>query len=412
LYRAVLHCDINNFYASVECLSHPEYRDVPMAVCGDRDKRHGIVLAKNMHAKLMGVKTGEKISDALNKCPDLKIASPHADEYLDFSHAANDIYKRYTNMIEPFGLDESWLDITASTSHFNDSKKIADSIRETIKFELGVTLSIGVSFNKVFAKLGSDMKKPDAITIISPDNYKEVVWPLDIKELLYVGPATKRHLYKMGLHTIGDVAACSPEYLEEYLGKHGRTIHRFAAGLENSPVMPADFHDTVKSVGNSITTPHDITDIQYAKQIIYMLCEKVGQRMREQELCGSILQISIKTTDLKTTEHQYTLAEPVCTTGIIARTALELLDECWDHSTPLRALGVRMCNVESASQYRQRTLFSSQIDREESLDRCLDVLRCRFGSKIIGRAVAMPAYEEKKKKAIGLDSLAFFKDVL
>lgn len=204
--RTILHCDMNNFYASVECLYNPALRGKPVAVGGDVEARHGIILAKNYEAKKYGVQTGEALWQAKQKCPGLTIVPPSFEKYLRFSRLAREIYGCYTDRIESFGLDECWLDLTGSERLFGGGKAVADKLRERIKFELGVTISVGVSHNKIFAKLGSDMKKPDATTVITRENYKDVVWPLPVSDLLFVGPATTRKLARYGIHTIGQLA--------------------------------------------------------------------------------------------------------------------------------------------------------------------------------------------------------------
>jgi len=255
--RVILHSDLNNFYASVECLYNPDLRDKPVAVGGDVEARHGIILAKNYHAKKYGILTGEAIWQAQQKCRDLVVVPPNFKRYMRFSQMARDIYADYTDQCESFGLDECWLDVTGSYRLFGDGKAIADKIRERIKFEMGITASVGVSFNKIFAKLGSDIKKPDATTIISKDNFKDVVWKLPVNELLYVGRATHKKLNRYGIKTIGDLANTELKYLEYWLGKWGCMLWTFANGYDTSPVSNIGAKSLIKSVGNSTTTPRD-----------------------------------------------------------------------------------------------------------------------------------------------------------
>ena len=258
--RVILHCDLNCFFASVELLSHPDLRDIPTAVCGDPASRHGIILAKNEPAKRLGIQTAETIWQAKKKCPGLVLLPPHHGLYREYSRRVNAIYEQYTDLVEPFGIDESWLDITGSMHLFGgDPKAIADALRRRLRQELGLTISVGVSFNKVFAKLGSDYKKPDATTVISRENWQDIVWPLPVGDLLFVGRAAGRVLHQYGLETIGQLAACSPQMLETLLGKLGLQLHEYANGLDGSPVRPAGQQEPVKSVGNGTTFPKNLT---------------------------------------------------------------------------------------------------------------------------------------------------------
>ena len=278
--RVILHSDCNGFYASVECLHHPEIRNNPVAVSGDAENRHGIILAKNEIAKKYNIKTGEAIWQAKQKCPDLITVPPHFDLYKRFSKMARRIYSEYTDKIEPFGLDEAWLDVTDNKNM--SGKEIALEINRRIKQELGITVSIGVSFNKIFAKFGSDYKKPDAITEITRENYRDIVWNCPAKDLLYVGRATGRKLESIGIYTIGDIATADVTLLRSYLGKWGYLIYGFANGYDSSPVAHMNENSEVKSIGNSTTTPKDMVTFNDVKQVIFVLCDSVCRRMREQ----------------------------------------------------------------------------------------------------------------------------------
>ena len=279
--RVILHSDLNNFYASVECLHRPEIRTKPVAVCGDPAARHGIVLAKNYLAKATGIQTGEVIWQARQKCPGLIVLPPNYPLYLRFGRLAREIYAGYTDQVEPFGLDEAWLDVEGSGHIFGDGTRIADEIRERIKSEMGITASVGVSYNKIFAKLGSDLKKPDATTVITRDNFKQVVWPLPASDLLYVGRATQRKLARYGISTIGDIAGTDQEFLHSRLGKCGEVLWSFANGDDNSPVVRMGEESLIKSVGNSITTPRDLETDEDVQMIFYVLSESVAARLRE-----------------------------------------------------------------------------------------------------------------------------------
>lgn len=252
--RSILHVDCNNFYASVECLYRPEIRDFPVAVAGDPEARHGIILAKNMMAKKLGVTTGEAIWEAKLKAPGLVLVPPDYKKYLRFSRMAREIYGEYTEQVESFGLDECWLDITGSLPMlYKDPVTIAHEIRQRVKEELGITVSVGVSFNKIFAKLGSDLKKPDAVTVIPYENFQEIVWPLPVGDLLYVGSATRRKLELVAVNTIGDLARYDRELLRWKLGKWGLILHDFANGLDTAPVRCIGEAEQIKSIGNGIT---------------------------------------------------------------------------------------------------------------------------------------------------------------
>ena len=279
--RVILHCDLNCFYASVELLSHPELRTVPMAVCGDPASRHGIILAKNEPAKKVGVQTAETIWQAKKKCPDLVLLPPHHDLYRQYSRQVNAIYDTYTDLVEPFGIDESWLDIT-HTLHLlgGDPRAVADQLRERIKRELGLTLSVGVSFNKVFAKLGSDYKKPDATTVISRENWRQLLWPLPAGAMLYVGGAAQKLLHQYGVDTLGQLAACKPEMLETLMGKMGPQLLACANGEDQDPVRSRYEAEPVKSVGNGTTFPQNLTKPDQVRTGIAMLCDSVATRLR------------------------------------------------------------------------------------------------------------------------------------
>ncbi|MBP1763246.1 MAG: polymerase [Firmicutes bacterium] len=266
LARTILHVDLNNFYASVECLYRPELRNFPVAVTGDAEARHGIILAKNQLAKLAGVTTGEAIWQARQKCPRLICLPPDFRKYLRFSRLARTIYADYTDQIEPFGIDEAWLDVTGSIQLFGTGPEIADTIRQRLRSELGITASIGASYNKIFAKLGSDMKKPDATTVITAENFRNIVWPLPAGELLYVGRSTQRKLKSRFINTIGDLAKADPRNLRLLLGVWGETLRQFANGLDTSPVRLSGEESIIKSIGNSTTTPRDLVN-EYSGEI-------------------------------------------------------------------------------------------------------------------------------------------------
>ena len=292
--RTILHSDMNAFYASVEMLHHPELRSVPMAVGGDPEARHGIVLTANYIAKRKGVKTGMALWQAREACPEIRFVPPHMDMYLRFSRLAREIYSEYTDKIENFGIDEGWLDVSESCRVKGDGEHIANEISRRMKFELGLTVSIGVSWNKIYAKLGSDYKKPDAITVINRDNYRDIVYPLPVGDLLYVGSSTRRKLRNYGINTIGELAGADPLFLEKVLGKMGLVLSVFANGQDQTPVNHEDESAAIKSIGNSTTTPRDLVNNEEVKIIIYLLSESVAARLRENGFKGKVIEISVR----------------------------------------------------------------------------------------------------------------------
>ena len=336
--RVILHSDCNGFYASVECLHNPQLRDKPVAVSGDAENRHGIILAKNEIAKKYNVKTGEAIWQAKQKCPELVTLPPHFELYKRFSKMARRIYSDYTDRIENFGLDEAWLDLTNSID--NDGYKTALEIKSRIKEELGITVSIGVSFNKIFAKFGSDYKKPDAVTCITRENYKDIVWNSPAGDLLYVGRATGNKLNRIGIYTIGDIANASPDILRKLLGKWGDLIYGFANGFDSSPVAHMDENIEVKSIGNSTTTPRDMKTFDDVKVVMYVLCDSVCRRMREQGFMAKTVGISIRDNELNSFTRQCTLESYTCLTKDITQSAFSLFKRSYKMQRPLRSIGV------------------------------------------------------------------------
>jgi DNA polymerase-4 len=397
--RTVLHIDLNGFYASVECFSNPSIRDKPVIVGGDPELRHGIVLAKNDLAKKYGIVTGEAVWAAKSKCPGLVSVKPDYEKYLKFSRLAREIYDRYSPLVEPFGIDEVWTDITASMRIYGDGKSVADEIRETIYRELGITASVGVSFNKIFAKLGSDYKKPNATTIITRENFKQIVWPLPASDLLYVGHATKKKLEKYGINTIGELANFDRELLVRNLGVWGAMLSRFANGLDDTPVAQKGEEAIIKSVGNSSTLPRDVETIDDVKKVFYMLSESVASRLREHGLKATTVQIYIRDKDLFSCERQAQLTFPSFLSGEIAEKAMEIFVRKYVMRKPLRSLGVRGCNLVPKDTAVQLDLFNDQADRvrKETLEYTIDDLRRRFGYHCIQRGII---YEDKKLTGI------------
>lgn len=389
--RSILHSDCNSFFASVECLYNPEIRKKPVAVGGDADKRHGIILAKNEYAKKYKIQTGEPIWKAINKCPELVVVPPHYERYLKFSRLCKEIYSEYTDKVENFGLDEAWLDVTGSSLMYGDSIKIAEEIRKRIKRELGITVSIGVSFNKIFAKLGSDYKKPDAITVISKENYKEIAWPLPASDLLYVGRSTDKRLKELGVFTIGELANYPLELLRVNFGKWGDVLYTFANGLDSSPVMDINESDTIKSIGNSTTAIRDLKTFEDVKIIFMVLVDSVSRRLREQGFFCKEVSISIRDTDLFTITRQTKLIRYTNLTKDILNASLKLFKENYNFEKNIRSLGVSVSDFSNNTISQQINFFEDETKREkqESLDEAIDILKDRFGCYSIKPAKLM-----------------------
>lgn len=387
--RIILHCDLNCFFASVELLEKPALQNVPVAVCGDPASRHGIILAKNEPAKKMGVQTAETVWQARQKCPHLILLPPHHSLYADYSRRVNTIYGQYTDLVEPFGIDESWLDVTGSLHLFGgDARQLADGIRARLRQELGLTISVGVSFNKVFAKLGSDYKKPDATTVISRENWRDIVWPLPVGDLLFVGRAAKRTLAQFGVETIGQLAACKPEMLEQLMGKAGIQLYRYANGLDDAPVRPQHEQEPVKSVGNSTTFPENLTRWEQVRGGLQMLSDSVAARLRQQGLyCGGV-SVGVRDAQFRTVSRQMRLSGPTHLMRDIYNAALELTGQIWKAPTPIRLLSVTALYItDSADSYQQLDLLAGDAprrdQRQEHLESAMDAIRGKYGRDAI-----------------------------
>jgi DNA polymerase-4 len=387
--RIILHSDLNNFYASVECLYHPEYRGKPLAVLGDPEARHGIVLAKNYEAKSRDVRTGDPKWMAEQKCPGIVFVPPHYDLYMKHSRLVRQIYSEYTDQVEPYGLDECWLDVTGSTRLFGSGEEIADKIRKRVKSELGVSVSVGVSFNKIFAKLGSDLKKPDATTVIECDRFKEVVWPLPVKELLYVGRATHNKLKRRGISTIGDLANANPESLKFWLGKMGIVLWQFANGLDTSPVSNIGAKSLIKTVGNSTTAPRDLISDEDIRIILTVLCESVSARLREYGFICRTVQLGIRDNELEWIERQGKLEIPNRTAKSIFELSFALYKK-HANGKPVRSLSVRACDLEPVD-FMQLSLLpeTRRLEKQEELESVVDGLRSRFGHFSVQRGIML-----------------------
>lgn len=388
--RTILHSDLNNFYASVEMLKHPELRGVPVAVCGSKEERHGIVLAKNQIAKEAGVKTGEVIWQAKQKCPRLVQLPADFSAYLRVSKEVRKIYERYTDRVEAFGIDECWLDVTETQKLFGGGRAIAEGIRAAVKSEIGVTVSVGVSWNKIFAKLASDMKKPDAVTEITPENYRETAWRLPVEDLLYVGAATKRKLNAHGIHTIGRLAKTPEALLHDWLGKWGNYLYAFANGQDQTPVYRREEEQNIKSIGNSLTCYRDLKTDEDVYMLLLLLSDSVAARLRESGL-GKAKTVHVSVTDnaLAVYGKQGKMPFPSKVSVDIADCAFALYKAVYPGILPVRALGVSVSGFTGGND--QMNIFTDMIgeNKRERMEEAVDKLRARYGNNIIQRATVL-----------------------
>lgn len=379
--RTILHCDLNSFYASVEIHNNPELRGKAVAVCGSKEDRHGIVLAKSDLAKAAGVQTGEAIWQAQQKCPELIIVPPHYDEYLKFSRLARNIYEDYTDLIEPFGIDECWLDVTASLKLFGSGEEIAETIRQRMKDEVGLTISVGVSFNKIFAKLGSDMKKPDAITVIPYESFKEKIWHLPASDMLGVGRATAHNLVYIGVETIGDLANTPEHYLKYKFGKCGSQLWYYANGLDNSPVQHMHYAAPLKSVGHGSTCVEDLISDDQVRRVFIELAQDVSHRLRKYCLKASSIQISVRDCELGSRQYQCPLELPTQSFSEIADKADELFRRNYGWEKDIRGLTIRAINLmpaDSPIQY-SLTMDINRHNKRDKVEQAMEKVRARYG---------------------------------
>ena len=388
--RVILHCDCNSFFASVETALNPKYKDVPMAVCGSPEDRHGIVLAKNELAKAYGIKTADTVYSARRMCPGLLVVKPHYSEYVNFSARVNAIYARYTDIIEPFGIDESWLDVTASSRLFGSGREIAEKIRRAVFEEIGITVSVGVSFNKVFAKLGSDYKKPDATTVIDRSNFKSIVYPLPVSDMLFVGSRTAEALAGFGVKTIGDLANIPVEILIDKFGKYGEMLLRYARGEDNDPVsVPCE--DT-KSVGNGYTFKHDLVHIDEIRSGVNFLSEEIGRRLREMGCVCSTVSVTLKDALLSVVQRQRPMDKPSDLTHEIADCAMSIIRDFGYDRCPIRSITVTAQGLQRADRvsdqmdmFIAKTAPELERNRTRKGEEAIDAIRKRFGSGSIVR---------------------------
>ena len=388
--RVILHSDMNSFYASVEAMLDPSLKGKAVAVCGATEERHGIVLAKSELAKKAGVKTGMVNWEAKQRCPGLILGPPQYDQYVKYSRLAHEIYYRYTDLVEPFGMDECWLDVTGSGT-YGTGMEIAEKIRTACREELGLTVSIGVSFNKIFAKLGSDMKKPDAITEITRADFKEKVWPLAASELIYVGRATEKKLANYGIHTVGELAAIPPDILQGWFGINGLKLWAYANGADKSRVMHKDFVSPMKSIGHGITCTADLDDEEEVSRVLLELSQDVGHRLRIHDLCAQGVQIYVRGNDLHGFQFQCKLPFRTQLPSEIAAAGFRLFQERYRWGTKVRAVCIRAIDLVPKSEVEQLNMFvdTARRDRRERLEDAIESLRDRYGKRAITYAALL-----------------------
>ena len=399
--RVILHCDLNSYFASVECIERPELKRVPMAVCGDPDSRHGIILAKNELAKKYGVQTAETIWQAKRKCPDLVLVPPRGD-YEGYSRKVNEIYGRYTDQVEASSIDESYLDVTASRQLFGTGQRIADTLRRKVWEELKLTISVGVSFNKLFAKMGSDYKKPNATTVITRDNFRKILYPLPVESMMYVGKAASEVLRKQFITTIGELAGTPVDHLKRLLGVGGEALWQQANGLDESPVLRPGEGEQIKSVGNGITFRRDLSGMEDMKAGLLMLCDSVGIRLRRHGLMARSVALNIKDPSFKTISRQAQLPGAVQTSRELYNAALAILCRSWDVNSPIRTLTVtasHLCFVQEGGC--QVSLFPGEAIRQEKqakLEAAIDGVRCRYGreSVTVGTVMTCDVFDRQQ----------------
>ena len=390
--RLIFHCDCNNFFASCECLERPELWNVPMAVAGDPEKRTGVVVAKNELAKRFNVRTTDTVWQALNKCPDLVLVPPRHDYYADVSRRVNAIYREYTDFVEPASIDESYLDMTGVPDYLcTTPEALADLLRKRVREEIGISISVGVSFNKVFAKLGSDYKKPDATTLITRFNFRDILWPLPVGDLLYVGRASKQVLALRGISTIGDLAQQTPQLLTQWLGKGGEGLWRAANGLDTEPVQLYGHQSEVKSVSRGSTFKHDLTTLDEMIPALSPLADEVATQLRRHRLKGSVIQLQIKDPQLNTISRQMQLSSPTQLHREIMDCAKALLVQHWplNEKAPIRAMTVGVTNLcPEDTVTEQISLFvedqpQHRRENQEKLERAIDQIRNKLGKQAI-----------------------------
>lgn len=385
MLRTILHSDMNSCYASIEAKLNPKLKNKAIAVAGNPKNRHGIILAKSQDAKIMGVKTGEAIWQAKIKCPNLILVPPHYEKYLEFSRKARKIYYSYTNRVEPFGLDECWLDVSESLKLFGSGEEIANEIRKRMRNELGITVSVGVSFNKVFAKLGSDLKKPDATSVIKRENFKKIVWPLDISSIIGIGKSTKKKLNGIGIYTLGELAKSDVKTVKGILGINGLYLWQYANGFDDRPVKDYSYREVIKTIGNSSTLVEDLYTNEEVYNIFQILSLNVSKRLREANLSSMGIKIFIRDNNLFSYEFQALINNPTQSSIILAEKAIDLFKKKYKWNFPIRALGLRAINLVDDKIPTQTDIFSDykEIVKKENLDKAIYNIRKKYNKDIL-----------------------------
>lgn len=386
--KTILHCDLNNFYASVEQKLHPEYDGMPLAVCGNPEARHGIVLAKNMLAKKAGVQTGETLWSAKQKCPDIVFVPPHFDEYVKHSKQVYEIYTQFTDRVESFGIDECWLDVTGCERLFGSGKEIADKLRQIVKEKTGLTISVGVSFTKTLAKLGSDLKKPDATTVLDKEHYMDVIGDMSPSEMIMIGKHTAEKLQKLNILTIRDLANADLPTMRYTFGVIADTLVNSARGAETEEVKHYYDVQIPKSISNGTTTPRDIKTLDEAKVVIYALADMVATRLRSYNLVASSVSLSVKTPALKWTTKQTMLAGATDSSGIIAQEAIKLLIDNHNFNGALRAITIGTSKLQDKNTV-QLSLFDEPDTKCDPLEKSIDEIRSRYGYNSLKRGILL-----------------------
>ena len=378
--RIILHCDVNNFFASVECALNPSIKDQPVAVTGEKTKRNGIVLAKNNIAKSYGVKTGDIIFKAKEKCPDLICVRPHHDVYEKYSKQIRAIYEEYTDRVEPFGIDECWLDITDTVKFFGTPLSVANELRKRIKDEIGVTISVGISFSKIFAKLGSDMKKPDAVTEIPYSKFKEITYHLPLNSIIGIGRKLEVKLNKINIFTLGDLATYDPLIIKKRFGVVGEDLQKKLNGIDDDEVACVDDIKQIKSIGNGTTTLVDVKNKHDMKSVVMFLCDEIATRLRNKNLSGTTIHVSLRRSDLTWTAKSHTISFCTNTAKDIYNASMKIIDDIWDNHTLIRSVRISVSNLKDSAN--QLSLFDTKNNKEK-LNNAIDKIRQKYGFKII-----------------------------
>ena len=399
--RIILHCDVNNFFASVECALNPSIKDLPVAVTGEKSKRNGIVLAKNNIAKNFGVKTGDIIFEAKRKCPDLVCVRPHHDIYEKYSKKIRAIYEEYTDKVEPFGIDECWLDITDTVKFFGTPLDVANTLRQRIKTEIGVTISVGISFSKIFAKLGSDLKKPDAVTTIPYENFKDITYHLPLSSIIGIGRKMEAKLNKLCIYTIGDFAGYDKDLIKKRFGVVGEDLYNKLNGIDDNEVSSIDDLKQIKSIGNGTTTLVDVKTKYDMKSVVMFLCDEIATRLRSRNLKGETIHVSLRKSDLTWTSKSHTISSPTNTAKDIFNEAIKIIDTMWQVGTLIRSVRVSICNLCNTND--QINLFDTNQNKD-NLNKAIDKIRQKYGYQSISPLIT------KNEEVINKDALRLDKN--